>query len=178
VVRDTGQETSDGFEAFYREQHGPLVSSLLLFTGDAELAREAADEAFARALARWGRVGVMASPGGWTYRVALNLARRRGRRRALERRLLARGTPPAAVPAPAGEAWLLVADLPRRQRQVLVLRHVADLPEAEIAQVLGIGRSTVSSTLADAHRALHRRLAPAGDPRTPADANGAFHGYR
>jgi RNA polymerase sigma factor (sigma-70 family) len=45
-----------------------------------------------------------------------------------------------------------------RQRQVVVLRHVGDLPEAEIAHVLGISRSTVSSTLADAHRALARRL--------------------
>jgi RNA polymerase sigma-70 factor (ECF subfamily) len=178
VVRDTEHETGPGFEGFYRAQHGPLVASLLLFTGDAELAREAADEAFARALARWPRVGTMASPGGWTYRVALNLVRRRGRRRALERRLLARGAPIPEVPAPAGEAWLMVAELPRRQRQVLVLRHVADLPEAEIAQVLGISRSTVSSTLADAHRALHRRLAPAGGPRAPAHTNGAFDGSR
>ena len=173
-MSDTDEIEKGGFEAFYRRQHGPLVTSLLLVTGDADLAREGADEAFARALAAWPRVAGMASPGGWTYRVALNVIRRRGRRRSLERRLLARGAPPPAMPAPAGEAWLLVAELPRRQRQVVVLRHVADLPEAEIARVLGISRSTVSSTLADAHRALGRRL---HDP-LPVPTPGARHVVR
>jgi RNA polymerase sigma-70 factor (ECF subfamily) len=169
-VSDTSEATETGFEAFYRRQHGPLVASLLLVTGDVDLARDGADEAFARALAAWPRVRAMASPGGWTYRVALNVIRRRGRRRALERRLLVRSAPrPRPVPAPAGEAWLLVNGLPLRQRQVVVLRHVGDLPETQIAAVLGISRSTVSSTLADAHRVLARQLH---------DANGALDGTR
>jgi len=60
----------------------------------------------------------------------------------------------ANVPAPAGEVWDLVAALPERQRQVVVLRHVADLKEAQIASVLNISRSTVSTTLRDAHQRL------------------------
>jgi DNA-directed RNA polymerase specialized sigma24 family protein len=36
----------------------------------------------------------------------------------------------------------------------VVLRHIGDLREAEIADALGISRSTVSSTLRDAHRRL------------------------
>jgi RNA polymerase sigma factor (sigma-70 family) len=47
-----------------------------------------------------------------------------------------------------------VATLSRRQREVVVLRYIADFPEIEIARVLGVSRSTVSSTLADAHRRL------------------------
>jgi DNA-directed RNA polymerase specialized sigma24 family protein len=172
MVSDANEVVRNGFEEFYGRQHGPLVASLLLVTGDPDLAREGADEAFARALARWSRVGAMASPGGWVYRVALNVIRRRGRRRAIEARLLARRPPSPPVPAPAGEAWLLVAGLPPRQRQVVVLRHVADLPEIEIARVLAISRSTVSSTLADAHRTLARRLR-----ETPTE-NGALHESR
>lgn len=38
----------------------------------------------------------------------------------------------------AGEVLALVANLPQRQREVIVLRHVADLKEAEIGEVLGI----------------------------------------
>jgi DNA-directed RNA polymerase specialized sigma24 family protein len=38
------------------------------------------------------------------------------------------------------------------------LRHVAELPEREIAEVLGISRGTVSSTLHDAHQRLGRLL--------------------
>jgi len=156
-----------GFEAFYRETHGGLVTSMLLVTGDAELAREATDEAFARAVGAWGRVSEMASPAGWTYRVALNVVRRRARRAGLERRLLSRQAPPPDVPAPAGEAWAIVADLPPRQRTAVVLRYVADLTEPQIAQAMGVSRSTVSSTLADASAALRRAL---DDPHEhPAD---------
>ena len=96
----------------------------------------------------------MANPAGWTYRVALNVARRSARRAVMEHRLLARAPKPSHVPAPAGELWGVVATLSRRQREVVVLRYIADFPETEIADVLGISRSTVSSTLADAHRRL------------------------
>lgn len=44
---------------------------------DAELGREAAAEAFTRALEAWSRVGPMSSPEGWTYRVGVNVVRRR-----------------------------------------------------------------------------------------------------
>ena len=148
-----------GFDAFYAAEHGRLVTTLLLATGDADAARDATDEAFLRALMAWPRVGAMVSPAGWTYTVALNVVRRRARRRAMEQRLLRRTVAPAVVPAPAGEAWALVADLPHRQREAVVLRYVADLTEAEIAQTMGVSRSTVSSTLIDAKRALGRQLA-------------------
>lgn len=153
-----------GFEAFYAAEHGRLVTTLLLATGDADAARDATDEAFLRALMAWPRVAAMASPAGWIYTVALNVVRRRARRRAMEERLLRRTPPVSEVPAPAGEAWALVADLPPRQRTAVVLRYVADLTEAEIAAAMGVGRSTVSSTLIDAQRSLGRQLADL-DPR-------------
>ncbi len=169
-MTETVADLHPGFEAFYASEHGRLVTTLLLATGDAEVAREATDEAFTRALQAWRRVQHMESPAGWTYRVALNVVRRRGRRAALERRLLAGRARPigsGVVPAPAGEAWHLVADLPDRQRTAVVLRFVADLTESQIAQAMGISRSTVSSTLADATRSLGRALAddhePSGD---------------
>jgi RNA polymerase sigma factor (sigma-70 family) len=52
----------------------------------------------------------------------------------------------------------LVAPLPARTREVLVLRHVADLTEPAIAAALGISRGTVSSTLRDGHRRIAQRL--------------------
>ncbi len=160
----------DDFEAFYRAEHARLVTSLLLATGDADVARDAADEAFVRAWQAWRRVQAMDSPSGWTYRVALNVVARRARRAALEQRLLAhRARPEATMPAPAGEAWALVRDLPQRQRTAVVLRFVADMTEAQIAEAMGISRSTVSSTLADANRSLGRALVddtePSGGPR-------------
>lgn len=82
-----------GFEVWYRQQHPRLVSSLVVIAaGDVATAADVADEAFARAYANWDRVGQMASPGGWTYRTAVNVLRRRfsvgaGRLRAQSRRV-------------------------------------------------------------------------------------------
>ena len=52
----------------------------------------------------------------------------------------------------------MVRTLPRRQREVVVLRYLADLPRAEIGRVLGISEGTVGSTLFDASRALRPLL--------------------
>ena len=147
-------DASTSFTDWYQREHSRLVATVVLVTGDIEIAADAVAEAFARALERWGRVAAMSSPAGWTYRVALNVARRSARRSAMEHRLLARAPKPPDVPAPAGELWGIVATLSRRQREVVVLRYIADFSEAAIADVLSISRSTVSSTLADAHRRL------------------------
>jgi RNA polymerase sigma-70 factor, ECF subfamily len=163
-----GGPTTGDFESWYRDAHPRLVATLLLVTGDLGLTVDSVDEAFARALERWDRVRSMASPTGWTFRVARNVSRRSLRRSALERRLLARSPRPADVPAPAGEIWRIVSGLPLRQREVVVLRHVADLPEAGIAETLGITRSTVSSTLRDAHARLGRLLDEPTDHDHPA----------
>jgi RNA polymerase sigma factor (sigma-70 family) len=51
-----------------------------------------------------------------------------------------------------------VARLPRRQRQILVLRFYLDLPEDEIAATLRVSRSTVASTTSRALVRLARDL--------------------
>jgi DNA-directed RNA polymerase specialized sigma24 family protein len=157
-------ETGVEFEAWYRALHPRLLSSLILITGNGETARDATDEAFTRAFQHWKRVSRMASPDAWTFTVARNVARRRARRAKQERNLMSLDAAGVSltVPAPAGEAWALVGDLPERQRTAVVLRHVADLTEPEIARVMGITRGTVSTTLGDAHRALRAKLGDDG----------------
>ena len=49
--------------------------------------------------------------------------------------------------------WDAIAALPFRQRAVIVLRFYEDLPETEIAELLGCAKGTVASSL---HRALAR----------------------
>jgi RNA polymerase sigma factor (sigma-70 family) len=48
--------------------------------------------------------------------------------------------------------WAVVASLAPRQREVVVLRYLADLDEAQIARIMGVTRSSVSSALTQAHR--------------------------
>jgi RNA polymerase sigma-70 factor (ECF subfamily) len=148
----------ESFDAWYSREHDRMITTLVLTTGDIDLAVEGVDEACSRALERWQRVGAMDSPSGWVYRVAINHARRVARRRTMEQRLFQKEVPKPDLPAPAGELWELVASLSERQRQVVMLRHVAELKENEIGAVLGISRGTVSSTLHDAHQRLGRLL--------------------
>ena len=152
-----GIETAAGFESWYRSEHPRLLAAMAVVARDTEVAREVTAEAFARALERWDRVSAMDSPGGWTYRVALNLVRRRARRAAVERRLLPRlAGPPvvAAVPGHAIETWQAVTDLPPRMRTAVALRYLGGLTEAEVADTMGIAPGTVAATLSDARRRL------------------------
>lgn len=148
------QGTDESFESWYVREHSRMIVTLLLTTGDLELATESVDEACARAFARWDRVESMHSPTGWVYSVAVNHARRLARRKRLERSVSPRFVSPVHMPPEASEVWQLVATLAERQRQVVVLRHVGNLKEMEIAETLHISRSTVSSTLRDAHRRM------------------------
>jgi DNA-directed RNA polymerase specialized sigma24 family protein len=118
---------------------------MILCTGVRTLAQEATDEAFTRALIKWEQVSGMTSPSAWVFSVARNHARRIARRASLEQTLLRRATVVVAVPGPAGEIWEVVKALPERQRAVIVMRYVLDLPELAIANALGVRRGTVSA---------------------------------
>lgn len=147
-------------EDHFRRHFPQVVASLTLVVGDRELAHDAAADAFAKAYSRWSRVSAYASPTGWIYTVALNNARRAGRRRARLRQLdVAAVRPLVAVAEPEGHGvWELLDALPDRQRTAVVLRHAADLTEADVAAAMGVSRSTVSSLLRTAHARLADQL--------------------
>ena len=149
------------FDEWYRAEWPRLVASLAMACGDRELARELASEAFARALARWPRVGGMESPGGWTYRVAVNLLRSRDGRNKAEQRALLRvhsGTDSVVLPDHSAELWALVASLPQRERIAVGLRYGRGLREPEIAAALGVAPGTISATLNHARKRLRAAL--------------------
>lgn len=157
------------FESWYRHEHDRVVNSLYLISGSVDAAREATDEAFARAAAHWSRVRHMASPAGWTFRVALNVLRREMRRRTREADAVRRSSTDDAFVTQSADPdlWRAVTALPERQRQVVVLRYVADLPEAEIAAALGVTRGTVASNLAHARESLAAALHDSLDEEVP-----------
>jgi RNA polymerase sigma-70 factor (ECF subfamily) len=166
------------FSEWYQREHPRVLGSLLALSGDVDLAADVTDDAFARALANWPRVAIMASPAGWTYQVALNGLRRRHRRRSHERRVLievgGRAEHANSVhtdPMRHPEVWAAVRALPEKQRVAVVLRYVADLAEADIAKTMGVSRGTVASNLADARRALARFLGDDADESSSAAAS-------
>lgn len=125
------------FESWYRGYHATLLAALTVVAADRDLAADAAQETFVRALERWDRVGQMASPDGWAYRVGVNLLRRRKYRLGLERRLTS-GHESAVDVDLRPEVWDAVRKLPRKQREAIALRYLMGLPEAEVAQSMGV----------------------------------------
>jgi RNA polymerase sigma-70 factor, ECF subfamily len=172
------------FASWYQHEHPKVVAALTVTSGDAEVAVEATDEAFVRAYERWSRVRRMASPGGWLYRVALNVLRRRTRRRARERALWRRLSAPAPSPdgaaAPAAldaHVWDAVRDLPPRQRTAVALRYVLDLPETEVARLMGISRGAASASLSTARRHLEATLLAAEAEALAGDGAAVWDGW-
>ena len=161
------EAADDRFTRWYAAEAAPLRATLCVVTGNPDIAEEATAEAFARAYAKWNSVELMASPVGWVYIVALNLVRRWARRHALERLTLARFRgiePPVTVmPELDDGLWRAVGELPPRARVAIGLRYVADLPEGEIADIMGISRGAVAATLSKARVRLAEALAETRD---------------
>jgi RNA polymerase sigma-70 factor (ECF subfamily) len=145
-----GDATVEPFEAFYARSLDSVFRAVLVTTRHSERAEDAVHEAFARALASWDSVGRHPNPLAWTIRVALNF-------HASSWRVWRREQPEPPEVAVADELpidpFLLRAvwRLPRRQRQVVALRVLADLSAEQTADILGISAGTVGAHL---HRAL------------------------
>lgn len=150
----------DEFEQWYRQEYRRVLAACTVVSGDYELAREATDEAFARALEAWDRVALMSAPGGWTQTVALNSLRRAARRRRLESALALRTSRDTSVELslPDLELWAEVGTLPARQRTAVILRYIHDLSERDVAQAMGISRGAASAALAAARSNLRHRF--------------------
>src|SRR5690348_9840302 len=82
-------ETS--FDACYREHRDRLIATVNAATRcGADLATDAVDEAFVRALAQWKRVERMEAPVGWIFTVARNVVRKSRGRASVEATLVHR----------------------------------------------------------------------------------------
>jgi RNA polymerase sigma-70 factor (ECF subfamily) len=155
-------------EEIWRSRRSSMVAAVAACCGSRDLAVDAVDEAFARALAKRSTVESMASPGGWILTVAINAARR-GAKRSNRRRTLERVDHASQASGwieptdPRFELWSAVRDLPDRQRMAVALRYLADLTEPQIAEVMGIAVGTVGSSLTAARRTLAARLAVSDD---------------
>jgi RNA polymerase sigma-70 factor (ECF subfamily) len=155
---------SGSFEEFYTGAVGRLLGQLLPVTGDLHEAEEVVQEAFARASVRWSQLQTYDVPEAWVRRVAMNLAADRARSLRRQARAILKISPPPEVLSVSVEALALVdalRTLPMRQRQVIVLHHLVDLPVEEVARTLSMREGTVKSLLARGRRALAAKL---GEP--------------
>ena len=146
--------------------------------GSAPDAEEIAQEALARAYVRWSKVSGYAEP--WVARVAANLALGRWRSGRRRTDLVAAAPRDERGDAGADAAAALRLDLvelltalPRRQREVVVLRFLADRSERETADALGCSIGTVKQHSHRALASLRTSLTDDGGPDPAAPTNGA-----
>ena len=148
---------------FLSRDYPRLVNAVALASGSYPAAEDAVQEALVRAWMRSERGEQVESLPAWVAAVALNLTRSGWRRTMAERRARRRLPDRSVAAATPGEEHIDVARaleaLPRRQREVAVLRYVLEMSTAEVASALGIAEGTVKSSLARARAHLVEALA-------------------
>jgi RNA polymerase sigma-70 factor (sigma-E family) len=155
--------------ALFRDHHGELVRLALLLVGDLPTAEDIVQDVYANLHTRWRRAAGDA-PLPYVRAAVLNGCRSVLRRQAIARRAgalhraprqdgtLASAESQVILSEDRRQVLAALARLPRRRREVLILRYYLGLSEAEIAAVLGISPGTVKSTAARALAALARDL--------------------
>ena len=137
---------ASGFEALYAGSYDRLVRLARLTSADGVPVEEIVQDAFVQLYRRWDDVR---EPAAYLRLAVVNGCRSWGRRRSV---LLARrAAPPRPLePTLDGDALAVrqaLGALSPRQRAAVVLRYFEDLPEIEIARVLGCRPGTVKSLL-------------------------------
>ncbi|MGH2756036.1 MAG: RNA polymerase sigma factor [Actinomycetota bacterium] len=128
---------------------------MLAFCGDRDLAQEGTQEAFTRAYSRWRRLRKDESVVGWIITTAINHTKRSFRRRKGDMELPAPDSDPSGDRLDVARALLA---LPTRQRQAVVLFHIADQPIGAVAELMGISEGPVKSHLDRARKSLRSAL--------------------
>jgi RNA polymerase sigma factor (sigma-70 family) len=133
------------FEDLYRSHYGRTVALARLMAGRLGVAEEIVQDAFVQLYRNWSSVE---HPPTYLRIAVLNGCRAAGRRRSLE---LRKRPPPDDEPVVVDTTAIAVREalavLTPRQRAAVVLRYFEDLPEREIATVLGCRPGTVKSLL-------------------------------
>jgi RNA polymerase sigma-70 factor (sigma-E family) len=150
------------FAEYVRSRHSELLRFAHVLTGDPHLAADLVQDALERAGLAWRRIRSQDDPEGYLRRTIVN--QYLNSRRKLRRERLVASVPELSyADAEPGDArlWQLLATLPRQQRTVLVLRFYLDLPESQIAELLGCPLGTVKSSSSRALARLRSELSGA-----------------
>ncbi|WP_335990256.1 RNA polymerase sigma factor [Glycomyces sp. MUSA5-2] len=148
------------FDDFYAANVRVITGQIFAYTGDRAEAEDLVAEAFCRALARWRKVREYENPTAWVRRVAWNLATSHLRRRGVVQRFLnrQRETHEKAPDGDRVDLMRALAGIGEHHRKAVILRYMAGLTVAEIAEQEGVAEATVRSWLTRGKAALAGRL--------------------
>ncbi|MEU4423036.1 SigE family RNA polymerase sigma factor [Actinoplanes sp. NPDC024001] len=150
----------DAFRAYFERHHASLSRLAYLMTGESEAADDLAADALTEVWRHWDRVTAADDPAAYGHGIVMNLARNWVRRRGRERLLSFEGfrrTRESDVPAVLDVRGAL-RRLPHRRRACVVLRYAFDLPEKDVAAILGISVGAVKSATSRGARQLAELL--------------------
>ena len=154
------------YEEFANSRLTAMLRFAVMLTGEPHTAQDLVQETMVRVQLNWRRVVRTEAPERYVRRMLVNqfIDWQRG---SWLRRVLLRADPPEQVDlrgdhaeesAERDQVWSWLERLPRRQRAALVLRYYEDLPDAEIAEVLGCAVGTVRSLISRALATLRTEL--------------------
>jgi RNA polymerase sigma-70 factor (sigma-E family) len=147
---------AEGFAQFIEARQRALQRTAWLLTNDWALAQDLVQTALARSWPYWGKIRRGDDPEIYVRRVMVNTWatwRRRRWRAEQPSGMLPDQPAPGDLAADVATRLALrsvLAALTQRQRAVVVLRLFDDLPEAQVAQILGCAPGTVKATMSQA----------------------------
>jgi RNA polymerase sigma-70 factor (sigma-E family) len=158
------EEAAVAVGALYQATAVGLIRLAYVILGDRQAAEDVVQDAFYNLFRRWDRLSHVEGAEYYVRVAVLNACRS-----ALRRRLIRSQRVLYELPAPSVEVAILggeerdeliraVDRLPRRQRETLILRYYLDLPDDEIATLMGVGMSSVRSARSRALETLARNL--------------------
>lgn len=155
---------TEEFAAFVDRHSTSLARLAYLLLGDTYAAEDLTADVFLAAWRQWDRIRGVEYPLAYLRQMITNQAAGRHHRRARERHTLQRlfaGTSESGH-EPDGAAVVDVRSalqrVPPRRRACLVLRYAFDLPDREVAQILGISIGAVKSQTSKGLVQLRREL--------------------
>jgi RNA polymerase sigma-70 factor (sigma-E family) len=169
------QRTERDFTAFVTERTHVLFRVAYALCGDQHAAEDLLQGALAKAAVKWSSISGEAEyyVRRILYRDFINAWRWRRRRPEWSMaRLPERGARPDLADEAVQRLHIraALAALPPRQRAVLVLRYLEDLPEHQVAEILGCAPGTVASQASRALAKLRGQLRSSAGDSTVSDS--------
>jgi RNA polymerase sigma-70 factor, ECF subfamily len=158
------------FEPIVLRYQRVLFTVALRILGDREDANDAAQNAFVKAYEKLGTFDASRRFFSWIYRIlvneCLNLRRDRRTQQEVTDDLPGIGTPADALEREerCARVQKAIVALPMEYREVVVLRHFAELSYEEIGRTIGIPAGVVKSRLHTARQRLGRMLLETDSP--------------
>jgi len=166
-----GGDADGGVAGLYLTQYRPLVRMAALLVGDVATAEEIVQDSFVAVHTAWPVLPDAGHALSYLHRLVVDRSRS-----ALHQHVtveaLTLGLPggEAAIEAERSAFIAALWSLPTRQREVVVLRYFADLPETQAALAIGISEAAVRVNAARAMSSLRAELRKAGERHSATDA--------